>query len=249
MFKYTVLKNLEIKKQQQKHLEIQNSSLGSWPSGLSVPLLQSALFSHQEEYFGSPNTSTGYGGEVVWKTLIQKVSEKESNAKKITPSEVSDKENSVMVAPAICFPPTSSKTISMMHLLFSEAIITWNVSIEKSSTGETPSLSSCMKVSDSWAGIINMDYRDVHLPSGIKRQVLSKWSKHCPRHVLEISAQSDVSVEDSINNEDHRFLICSFDFISQSFMTIIILRGAVCSYISIFSICAAKASTGYISKW
>ena len=43
----------------------------------------------------------------------------------------------------------SSKTISMMHLLFSEAIITLNVSTEKSSTGETPSLSSCMKVSDS----------------------------------------------------------------------------------------------------
>ena len=143
----------------------------------------------------------------------------------IAPSEVSDKDNSVMVAPAMCFPPTSSKTISMMHLLFSEAIITWNVSTEKSSTGETPSVSSCMKVSDSWAGIINMDYRDIHLPSGIKRQVLSKKSKHCPRHVLEISTQSDVSVEDSINNEDHRFLICSFDFISQSFMTIIILRG------------------------
>lgn len=126
MFKHTVFKHLEIKQQQQQqqNLEIQNSGLGSWPSGLSVPLLQSALFSHQEECLGSPNASIGYGGEVVWKTLIQKVSEKESNAKNIAPNEVSDKEDSIMVASAICFPPTSSKTISMMHLLFSEAIIT-----------------------------------------------------------------------------------------------------------------------------
>lgn len=55
MFKHTVLKNLEI----------QNSGLGLWPSGLSVPLLQGALFSHQEEYLGSPNANAGYGGEVV----------------------------------------------------------------------------------------------------------------------------------------------------------------------------------------
>ena len=53
MFKHTVLKNLE------------NSGLGSWPSGLSIPLLQSVLFSHQEEYLGSPNANAGYGGEVV----------------------------------------------------------------------------------------------------------------------------------------------------------------------------------------
>jgi len=51
--KHTVLKNLE------------NSGLGSWPSGLSIPLLQSVLFSHQEEYFGIPNANAGYGGEVV----------------------------------------------------------------------------------------------------------------------------------------------------------------------------------------
>lgn len=77
------------------------------------------------------------------------------------------------------FPPNSSKTISMERFLFSEAITTGTVSIEKSSlmrlsTGEVPFLPSCMKVSDSWAGVINMDYRNPPLPSGIKRQVLSK---------------------------------------------------------------------------